>query len=149
MTVYEHDQTAVGELDQKWIPVLKGEIFCSPACGGNCKKITYDKAVQMSNEIASQLGEGWIPEVFENLGWYWKVVKGNIEVRHSANGYSATLLFDLDQNDQNYFFSANDSDPRNAVQKVRNQLQDLIRKLERQFASSTLDPIAISTSYSA
>lgn len=59
---------------------------------------------------------------------------------------SATLQFDLDQN---YYFSANDSDPRNAVQKVRNQLQDVIRKLERQFASSTLDPIAISTSYSA
>lgn len=146
MTVYEHDQTAVGELDQKWIPVLKGEIFCSPACGGKCKKSAYDKAIQISNEIASQLGEGWIPEVFENLGWYWKVEKGNTEVRHSANGYSATLQFDLDQN---YYFSANDSDPRNAVQKVRNQLQDVIRKLERQFASSTLDPISITTNYSA
>lgn len=146
MAVYEHDQTTVGELEQKWIPVLRGEIFCSPACGGKCKKSAYDQAVQISNEIASQLGEGWIPKVFENLGWHWKVIKGNVEVSHVANGYSAILQFSLDQN---YYFRADDLDPRKAVQKVRDQLQGVIRKLEREFASSTLDPISITTNYSA
>lgn len=146
MAVYENDQTAVGELDQKWIPVLRGEIFCSPACGGNCKKSAYDQAIQVSNEIAAQLGEGWLPQVHENLGWHWKVIKGNVEVCHVANGYNAILQFSLDQN---YYFRADDLNPRKAVQKVRDQLQGVIRKLEREFASSALDPISITTNYSA
>lgn len=145
MTVYEHDQTAVGELDQKWIPVLKGEIFCSPACGGKCKKSAYDKAIQISNEIAAQLGEGWLPKVYENLGWHWKVEKGNLQVSSATNGYNAVMQFKLDQN---YHFNAKDLDPRKAVQKVRAQLQDVIGKLERQFSSSALNPISISTSCS-
>lgn len=143
MAIYEHDETAIGELDRKWIPVLNGEVFCSPFCGAKCKKSDYDKALRISYEIASQLGENWIPQVFENLGWYWKVTKGNIEVRDSALGYNATMQF---EQDQNYYFSADDSDPRKAVQKVQDQLQDIIRKLQRQYASSTLDPISISAS---
>lgn len=47
--------------------------------------------------------------------------------------------------DQNYYFSADDIDPRKAVQNVRKQLSDIIRKLERQHASSDLDPIAITS----
>lgn len=142
MAIYELNETAVGELDHRRIPVLNGDIYCSPFCGGKCKKADYDEALVASNKIAAQLGTGWVPEVFENLGWYWKVTKGNLEVRKSDAGYNATMQFDQDQN---YYFSADDIDPRKAVQNVRKQLSDIIRKLERQYASSDLDPIAISS----
>lgn len=143
MAIYDHDQTAVGEVDPRWTPILKGDIFCSPSCGGNCKKSAYDEALQASNIVASLLGEGWTPQVYENLGWYWQVVKGNIEVIHSNNGYSAILQFSLDE--ENYYFRSDDLEPRKAVEKVRNQLHEIIRKLERQLASSALDPILITT----
>ncbi|EOZ8645590.1 hypothetical protein ACQWTT_001341 [Acinetobacter baumannii] len=144
MNIYEHDETAVGALNPRWIPVLSGEIYCSPACGGKCKKAAYDKAVAESNEIAQILGEGWVPTVFENLGWHWKVEKGAIEVSLSTTGkYCSAMQFDLNQN---FFFTAEDSDPREAVINVRNQLREVISKLERQHASSALDPIAIGQS---
>lgn len=141
MTIYEHDETAVGELDKRWIPVLNGAIFCSPSCGAKCTKSAYDEALRMSNEIALELGENWMPQVFENLGWYWKVTKGSMEVRYSDVRYNATMQFELYQN---YCFSENDLEPRKAVQKVRDKLQDVISKLERQYTSSALDPISIS-----
>lgn len=140
MATYEHDQTAVDEVDPRWTPVLNGEIYCSPSCGGKCKKSAYDNAVQTSNEIATQLGESWTPQVHENLGWHWKVVKGNAEVSDTHKGYSAIIQFNQEQN---YYFRADDSDPRKAVQKVREQLADVIKKLERQYTSSALDPISI------
>lgn len=147
MAIYEHDQTAVGEVDPSWTPILNGEIYCSPSCGGKCKKPDYDNARQVSNEVATQLGDGWIPKVYENLGWYWKVVKGNAEVTptYDKKSYIAEIQFNLDQN---YFFRANDPNPRNAVKKVREQLVDVIRKLEQQYSSLELDPISISTRYS-
>ena len=92
MNIYEHDETAVGELDKRRIPVLNGEIFCSPFCGAMCKKSDYDNAVTTANEIAVQLGDGWVAQVFENLGWHWLVKKGSVEVRMSSSGYyNATM----------------------------------------------------------
>lgn len=143
MVIYDHDQTAVGEVDQRWIPLLRGDIFCSPSCGGNCKKSAYDEALQKSNAVASLLGEGWTPQIYENLGWYWQVVKGNIEVIPINNGYSAILQFNL--NEENYYFREDGLEPRIVVEKVRHQLLEIIKKLERQFASSALDPISIAT----
>lgn len=147
MNIYEHDETAVGEVDPnpRWVPVLNGDIYCSPACGGKCKKSAYDQAVVDSNEMASLLGAGWKPIVFENLGWYWKIEKGDLELRPALpeGCFSATLQFQLESN---YYFSAKDADPRKAIQNVRSQLLDIIQKLERQHASSGLDPIALALS---
>jgi hypothetical protein len=146
MNIYEHDETAVGELDKRRIPVLNGEIFCSPFCGAMCKKSDYDNAVTTANEIAVQLGDGWVAQVFENLGWHWLVKKGSVEVRMSSSGYyNATMQFNYGNN---FYVSANDQNPRKAVQEVRDKLLDVIKKLERQYASSALEPILISTSYS-
>lgn len=147
MTIYQHDETEVGELDRRWLPVLRGDIYCSPACGGNCTKSAYDNAVMVSNRLASQLGDGWIPEVFENMGWYWKVQKGDLTVRpdcedeadFSEADFSADLQFDL--LDHSYYFEVCDPDPIKAVQLVREQLSNVIKKLERQHASSEIDPI--------
>lgn len=65
---------------RNWKPVLKGKVYCSSACGGGCTKKAHEKAVRESDKLAKTLGKGWKPRVWENLGWHWQVIKGNIEV---------------------------------------------------------------------
>lgn len=144
MNTYEHDKTSLGEHDHRWTPILNGEIYCSPACGGKCKEVDYQNAIDQSNLVAQQLGDGWTSHVFENLGWYWRVIKGNTQVSRSNHLYSAVMQFSLD--DQNYYFEAKNSDPRQAVEAMRNQLQSTIEKLQRQFTSTDLGLIGIQQS---
>lgn len=54
-----------------WTPVLRGTIYCSPACGGGCTKSAYDLAVGLADNLARRLGNGFVPRVTENLGWHY------------------------------------------------------------------------------
>jgi len=63
--------------NRNWTPVLKGAIYCSPACGGKCTKDKFDEATDRAKWLADKLGPGWKPRVHENLGWHWGVVKGD------------------------------------------------------------------------
>ena len=67
-----------------WKPRLQGEIYCSPACGGGCTKVAHDAAKKQASELAKQLGKGWKPHVWENLGWFAKAISscGRIKVYH-------------------------------------------------------------------
>ena len=57
------------------------KIYCSPACGGNCTKADYDRAVREAKKLLKTLrGQGWTAIVYENLGWYFKVKAGPLEV---------------------------------------------------------------------
>lgn len=67
-----------------WKPIRRGEIYCSSACGGNCKWADYQRARSTSSRIAKQLGTGWDPVVSENLGWHWSVIKGVLSVHPSS-----------------------------------------------------------------
>ena len=65
------------EPDDRWTPVARGDIYCSPGCGGvkgYCTKAMYDKALRNAKRVAKELGDGWEVELHENLGWWWKVV---------------------------------------------------------------------------
>lgn len=55
-----------------WTPVRRGPVYCSPACGYDCKQVDYDRCVLAANELAASLGQGWTPRVWENLGWYYE-----------------------------------------------------------------------------
>lgn len=59
------------------LPVLKGDVYCSPFCDGGCKKSEYDYAVKQADLLCKELnsvngGNNWKPKVWENLGWYYK-----------------------------------------------------------------------------
>jgi len=59
-----------------WVPVRRGDAYCSPACGGGekvCSMEHYERAVDAANELARDLGDGWEPEIWENLGWHARV----------------------------------------------------------------------------
>lgn len=60
--------------DPSWTPRRRGAFFCAPACGRGCLKVEHDAAVRLARTMASHLGTGWKPEVWENLGWHAKAV---------------------------------------------------------------------------
>lgn len=87
-----------GGVDQGWKPRRRGEIFCSPLCGGLCTWRAYQCAVRAATTLAKRLGKGWTAQVSENLGWHYAVqdastclnVYPNI-MRDKIYGYSAYL----------------------------------------------------------
>lgn len=56
-----------------WKARRKGNIYCAPACGGNCTWAAYQQAKRDSLELVRELGTGWTAHVWENLGWHWEV----------------------------------------------------------------------------
>ena len=70
-----------------WKPKLNGKTYCAPACGGGCTKAAHDKAVADADALVAKMkGTGWRPVVHENLGWYYKIVSGPVQVYPSRNG---------------------------------------------------------------
>jgi len=80
-----------------WKPRLYGpmdETYCSSACGGGCTRESYEKAHEVSKKLASRLGKGWTPRVWENLGWHYCVISPckRIKVHYNnVNSYTAYL----------------------------------------------------------
>jgi hypothetical protein len=76
-----------------WVPVRNDRIYCSPACGGSCTWLAHENAMSLAEGMILALGEGWLPEVFENLGWHTSVVKirpgGCITVTVHGKRYTA------------------------------------------------------------
>lgn len=70
----------------EWTPILDGEIYCSPACGGRCKLEDFRTATRKARELAASLGLEWRPVVNENLGWHWKTQLGEVWVIPSRAG---------------------------------------------------------------
>lgn len=83
-----------------WTPSRRGAVYCSPACGGKCTWAAYQKAKKRSDELAAQLGFGWKGEVWENLGWHFKVTYRlpdgwlNIRENHNIPKYTCYLNAD-------------------------------------------------------
>jgi hypothetical protein len=87
--------------DRGWTPrrSRKGgvEIYCSPRCGLGCTRADYNKAHKDADALALRLGHGWTTNVWENLGWHFRVVSpcGRIEIGYNkgrgrgAGSYSA------------------------------------------------------------
>lgn len=57
-----------------WKPILRGNIYCAPACGGSCTKAQHDRQKKIGERIAACLGKGWTVELHENMRWYVTVV---------------------------------------------------------------------------
>jgi len=57
-----------------WDAVRRGPIFCSPACGGRCTWAAHLAATAAADKLAREMGPGWTPHVWENLGWHYSVL---------------------------------------------------------------------------
>lgn len=83
LTKFEQRDKQIKKLYSKR-PVLRGGIYCSPWCGHNCTKATYDECVKESTALARRMGKGWKPYVWENLGWHYRVFKGGSIAHHTG-----------------------------------------------------------------
>ena len=61
-----------------WTPKLKGDIYCSPACGGDCTIHAYNEAQLKAYKLVARMKtKGWKIHVHENLGWHWRITRDN------------------------------------------------------------------------
>lgn len=68
--------------------------YCNRSkCGRGCTKEEHDAAVRGSTELCAQLGSGWTPRVWENLGWHYEAVSpgGWLKVSGCNGSYIALL----------------------------------------------------------
>lgn len=77
----------------RWTPILNGEFYCSPRCGGGkyCKREWYDRAVDAADKLCARMGPGWVPEVWENLGWYWRIRCSDATIRQTDGRYHCAI----------------------------------------------------------
>lgn len=120
-----------------WTPVRNGDAYCSPACGGGpvlCSFKRFVHASEVATEVARDLGNGWKPQVFENLGWHARVVSpcGRINVslptRLNDTGYTAFLGPKSTQPGGKWAESG--STPGEAIENVLNAARADIRLIE-------------------
>jgi hypothetical protein len=114
-----------------------GDIYCSPACGGDCTLKDYREKKRISREVAQLLspgGKGWKPVVWENLGWHCKVVSphGHVEVYiyPEDNTYMVSLASGQEELLLDSAWIASDSAPIAAVKKFMSQCEKAIKRLE-------------------
>jgi hypothetical protein len=81
-----------------WEPQLRGEVYCSSACGGGCTKAAHDEAERRATELAKRMGEGWKPRVWENLGWHYAVISpcGRLKIHPSIGDRYLAFLGEAD-----------------------------------------------------
>lgn len=83
-----------------WNPVRRGKVYCSPRCGGGCTwedhRVAKMNAQQLAHHLNRTMGpRGWLPRVWENLGWHWCVVSrdGTMKVHPQSFGDGFTAYF--------------------------------------------------------
>ena len=83
----------------EWVPVRRGPLYCSPACGCRCLHVDYIRASKGAHKLLKQLkGEGWQTAVWESAGWHFKAESEPLTVfgdhlgEHGAIRYACTML---------------------------------------------------------
>lgn len=121
------------EVIRDWTPRSRsGGIYCSPACGGSrgfCKRADYDRVTKEAAKLAARLGEGWEPEVWENLGWHYRVSRGAFEVHRDKRDGSFDAWFQGEKQ-----FSATAETPEDAIGFVTQDVRTFIRRIENQLS---------------
>lgn len=84
-------KTKLTEDPKGWIPVLKGNVYCSPRCGGRCKHSDFLKVTEMAKALALELGSGWKPRVWENLGWHASAEHRTVNAAVHPNVYNGKV----------------------------------------------------------
>ena len=86
-----------------WEPVLVGNYYCAPACGGRCTKEEFDQATQAAQELCRNLGPGWRPRVQENLGWHYAAIskcgRWKVHAHPATFGISYTAFLSADKSE--------------------------------------------------
>lgn len=115
-----------------WTPRLRHGIYCSPACGGArgfCTKAAFDRVNKEAKSLAEKLGDGWEIQIWENLGWHYRVIKGVFEIHRDSKRYYAAF-----QGAQQFFADA--ETPEDAIGFVTQDVRTFIRRMEAELLES-------------
>jgi hypothetical protein len=127
-----------------WNPILDGDNYCSPACGCGCKLADYKAAVEAADLLVKTLGEGWMPIVWENLGWHYEAMKGDVTVCRERGGYTASIDIVIFVGEkEKVFLCATNSEARLAVDSLVTRLSKMITRLSMAKASATLELVEL------
>jgi hypothetical protein len=128
----------------RWTPVRNGEVYCSPACGHKCTYKAFEYATAGAAALIAELGEGWMPRVWENGGWHFEATKGTARVNFDKGDgdFQAEICVDHAGKPSQQFFGFG-STPRAAMENTIEQLAEVIATLNRTKASVALEPLAI------
>lgn len=99
--------------EKGWKPVKRGALYCSPRCGGGCTYAAYRAAEREAAALAKRMGPGWVPRVWENMGWHWQIVKGDCSISSGPNYWCNFNPNDLPQ------IHAHGRTPKAALDAVR------------------------------
>jgi len=135
-----------------WIPRRRGDIYCSPACGGNCTYADYLKATKAADRLCKRLkGVGWKPRVHENLGWHYNVYNGHLQVYpYSHNTFHCMIGRGTGPDDvgsPSHWNSATpftSKDPNEAVSAAIHILREVVREtwaVLRAVEAASKDPV--------
>lgn len=119
-------------MDTRWTPVLNGDKYCAPACGCGCTKAEYDSALSNALKLATELGEGWEPNVWENGNWYYRAQRSL-----GANNMMAEVFSEREGGYRCYFngvkqFIANGNTPEEAFMNAVVEAQSFVDTLQFQ-----------------
>jgi hypothetical protein len=112
-----------------WEPVRYEAVYCAPACGRGCTFEEFTQAQEQASNLAKELGNGWIGEVHENLGWHWNIRWGKPGYGMVLYKYAYNLfLAGIESNGYAHAmsFSANGSTPREAIRNVLTKVQSIV-----------------------
>ena len=128
----------------RWTPIRDGAVFCAPACGHKCKLADFERATASATALVAELGEGWLPRVWENGGWYFSAGKGAATVDYSESCGHFTASIDAGQfGNRHEQFSAEGNSPRAAMEAVLAEVEHKIAALKRTAMSATLEPLKL------
>lgn len=118
--------------------MTKKGIKCASWCGRGCTKAEWEEARSGSKALVKELGPGWRPRVWENLGWHYSAVNGHVNVHpdrvqamSAQTGkkflvtrpfFTAFISVDLDSSGGRWFDHG--KTPKQAVEKAVRRFMD-------------------------
>lgn len=121
------------EKELSWDPVHRGDLYCAPACGGKCTWAAYQEAQKNAKALVLMLGKGWVPRVWENLGWHWaaQTTDGLMKVypnisKGKVESYTAFLGEGLGGQ-----WAENNADPQTAIATALAAAQREVERIEK------------------
>ena|ERR1019366_8878051 len=113
------------DLQRDWTPVARGNRYCSPACGGGCTRMQFVMAQNSAQTLCTELGDGWKPRVWENLGWHYSATHGDRLEVYPHGPFTAYFSGELQ-------IIKKGRTATSAVKNTLDAVKKLIRALQRQ-----------------
>lgn len=114
-----------------WKPIRRGHIYCSTACGGGCTKAAHDAAQRNAKRLLRKLkGKGWRIDVWENLGWHFRLLLGPLQITE-RDGQYWTLMSDTPESGGGSYLWATQTESSDPNRAVRLQVRKAREKVEQ------------------